>query len=248
MERHPDWDSRNNDEWLTNDNAEVVHGGSYYELATDHATAIVTREMWEAERNGGWIAWGGGECPVEKGALIDTKHRDGEVRKRSKCGLNGNRTYCGEGLSFWRHDGDSAEVIACRIHTPAQHENEEMTPSATPTPYTHRDTIIHCQAIIEDCQRAIAKHTEALASEGFELISQINAQIESADDSHNSMSDWENWKIGDLVEFVEDDGDYKKGQKAAIINVEDSGYMGSLPVELAIDWPYIESIKWHSRP
>ena len=27
----------------------------------------------------GWIEWGGGECPVERGTLVDIKDRDGYV-------------------------------------------------------------------------------------------------------------------------------------------------------------------------
>ena len=100
-------------------------------LADDYQTAIITRADWQAEREriaGGWIAWGGGECPVAGGALIDTRHRDGQERLHTSCGQYGTRTH----QMFWDHCGDGAEVIAYRLHKPEQQqpqqEREEMTP------------------------------------------------------------------------------------------------------------------------
>lgn len=60
----------------------------------------------------GWVLWNGGECPVMDGTLIDTRHRDGELRLGSVCGQYGTRT----APMFWTHTGDKAEVIAYRLH------------------------------------------------------------------------------------------------------------------------------------
>lgn len=73
-------------------------------------TNAVTREQYEAAlaaKNEGWIEWGGGECPVEKGTLVDVKLRCGSVtRQRS-----------GESLD-WQHDGkyELGAIIAYRLH------------------------------------------------------------------------------------------------------------------------------------
>lgn len=84
-------------------------------LAHDYTTAIITREQYEAAlaaKNYGWIEWGGGECPVEKGVLVDVKIR------------NGRTEYAQEALSavsyasypFWSKDDISGDIIAYRLH------------------------------------------------------------------------------------------------------------------------------------
>lgn len=59
------------------------------ELSTDHATAIVTRADWQAARaklkpaakakGDGFIRHRGGKCPVQSGALVDVRCRDGRI-------------------------------------------------------------------------------------------------------------------------------------------------------------------------
>lgn len=94
-------------------------------LAIDYTTAIITREQYEASlaaKNEGWIEWGGGECPVEKGTLVDVKLRCGSVtRKRS-----------GESLD-WQHDGqyELGAIISYRLHKPQDattRANDYMSP------------------------------------------------------------------------------------------------------------------------
>ena len=90
------------------------------ELATDHATAIVTRADWEAERaklkapkaNGdGWIRHRGGKCPVEAGARVDYRMRNGRI------GFNERAE-----LLDWGRDKEipRADIMAYRIHKPAE--------------------------------------------------------------------------------------------------------------------------------
>ncbi|EFJ2475466.1 hypothetical protein G5Z15_003788 [Escherichia coli] len=85
-------------------------GNEFYTItAIDYATAIITRDQYEAalaaskelrpyqvstehytshasagktasaDDTDGWIQWAGGECPVERGTLVDIKDRDGFV-------------------------------------------------------------------------------------------------------------------------------------------------------------------------
>jgi hypothetical protein len=52
-------------------------------LASDHTTAIITREQYEAAlaaKNDGWIEWGGGECPVSDSTIVEVRYRNGEVK------------------------------------------------------------------------------------------------------------------------------------------------------------------------
>lgn len=78
-------------------------------------SAIITREQYEAAlaaKNDGWIEWGGGECPVEKGTLVDVKHRDGEVYQ--------NKPAIGDNNVCWSHTGFHGDIIAYRLHKPSE--------------------------------------------------------------------------------------------------------------------------------
>lgn len=82
-------------------------------LASDYATAIITREQYEAAlaaKNDGWIEWGGGECPVpgDTEVLIKCKS-EGAWDFRSK--------QRADGVS-WTHDDSALDVIAYRLHQP----------------------------------------------------------------------------------------------------------------------------------
>ena len=74
----------------------------------------------------GWIQWNGGEMPVEKGALIDVKYRDGLINLHVIAGFGG----CSTGsikhkcaINF-NHSGRSVDIIAYRLHVP----QEQKTP------------------------------------------------------------------------------------------------------------------------
>ena len=72
------------------------------------------------------------------------------------------------------------------------------------SPLKWRDAIIHCQAIIEDCEREIERNTQQLAHEGFlliALITDVSACVPAVD-----MSDPENWQEGDIVVCVKEEG------------------------------------------
>lgn len=80
-----------------------------------HTDNIITRDQYEAAlavKNEGWIEWGGGECPVEKGTLIDVKHRDGEVYQ--------NKPAIGDYNVCWSHTGFHGDIIAYRLHKPSE--------------------------------------------------------------------------------------------------------------------------------
>ncbi len=82
-------------------------------LASDYATAIITREQYEAAlaaKNDGWINWGGGECPVEGGVLVEVKYRN-EKNYHIK-GVNRAWEWS------WEHHGTDGDIIAYRLHQP----------------------------------------------------------------------------------------------------------------------------------
>lgn len=96
-------------------------GGAGYiscRRATDHATAIVTRADWEAEKariagrvDGGWKRHRGGKQPVADGVRVDYRMRNGRhgINERSE-------------LLDWVRSDESPEsdIMAYRIHKPAE--------------------------------------------------------------------------------------------------------------------------------
>ena len=86
-------------------------------LAIDHATAIITRDQYEAALAAsqapasdadGWIEWAGGECPVDGDALVDVKHWSGEEYFNQPAKTYGD----------WSHIGEKGDIIAYRLHQP----------------------------------------------------------------------------------------------------------------------------------
>ncbi len=101
-------------------------------LADDYTTAIITREQYEsalAAKDDGWIEWGGGECPVPCGTIVDVKHRCGAVsgnqqawpkhHKESDVVVN---PFSNAGQAFWRHENSVVDIIAYRLHQPKKSE------------------------------------------------------------------------------------------------------------------------------
>lgn len=92
-------------------------------LASDYTTAIITREQYEyalADKNEGWIEWGGGECPVEKGTLVDVKWRDGKIDDSIPAKIIHDLDSPKRHAIRWRHLGNSHDIIAYRLHKPQE--------------------------------------------------------------------------------------------------------------------------------
>lgn len=85
----------------------------------DWELAEVTREQYESALadSDGWIEWGGGECPVEEGTLVDVRYRDGQelstlpAKGKPEGGRDASR-------AFWHNDGNLNDIIAYRLHKP----------------------------------------------------------------------------------------------------------------------------------
>jgi len=88
------------------------------ELATDHATAIVTRADWEAEKariagkvDGGWKRNRGrsDKCPVPRDQPVKVKCRDGAVFIRNM-----------PDRFDWKHQGTDSDIMRWKLHKPAE--------------------------------------------------------------------------------------------------------------------------------
>lgn len=90
-------------------------------IASDHTTAIITREQYEAAlaaKNEGWIEWGGGKFPpVSTNTIVDVKFKKGYVQSGYPAGEYS-----------WEHNWQGSNIIAYRLHQPqevAQTEAEQ---------------------------------------------------------------------------------------------------------------------------
>lgn len=92
-------------------------------LADDWNSTFVTRDQYEAAlaaKNDGWIDWGGGECPVEKGTLVDVKWRDGRIDDSIPAKISHDLDSSKRNAISWRHHGNSHDIIAYRLHKPQE--------------------------------------------------------------------------------------------------------------------------------
>ncbi len=74
----------------------------------------------------GWIEWHGGECPVEKGVLVDVRYRDGVEGLAMPALKEDPRHESGRLCMEWGRKGYRSDIIAYRIHQPEQ-EQAPMT-------------------------------------------------------------------------------------------------------------------------
>lgn len=186
-------------------------------LSVDYKTSIVTCAQWQAERDkqkgGEWKRHRGGSMPkhVSPTDMVECKRRDGEVTAIDKASA-----------FTWPHKHCRAapyrQIMSYRVISQPQAEEVEVTkPELTYTldwvevddtkpvanPIAWRDTIIHCQAIIEDCEREIQANVNLLDSEGLFMQLEPKKGMQSYDVPAVDMGDWRNWKAGDVVECIE---------------------------------------------
>lgn len=62
----------------------------------------------------GWIEWGGGECPVETGTLVDVRYRDGKGCGSVPANVD-SEGWRDADSDYWRKDGFENDIVAYRI-------------------------------------------------------------------------------------------------------------------------------------
>ena len=111
-----------------------------------------------------------------------------------------------------------------------------------------RDRIKEIDSLVENLEEERVSLVQALEDEGFALISTVLVNATPVED----MSDWKNWKEGDLLTFSERGSDYdftvgknygfiKVDEDDDILVLDDSGEENGYQVTA-------EMFKWHSRP
>lgn len=212
--------------------------------------------MTKANKDG-WIRHRGGKCPVEAGVLVEVKTRDGKVYSETSDDVQ------------WHHFKHYRDVMRYRIHKPAEHLSgfnpKEALESAENAgaiitvsmrdlhpgnPLIWRDRIHEIDRTIEALEEERVSLIQRLESEGLQLLQAKACCAVPVED----MSDWRNWKAGDLLECLtsEYEGVYEKGKVYEVkavhsqyAQVLDDCAVGSC---CSINDNHRTKFKFHSRP
>lgn len=113
------------------------------------------------------------------------------------------------------------------------------------SPLKWRDEIIELEAYEEEFRREREKLILKLESEGFKLIDHM-APVYG--EQIIDMSDWRNWKTGDIV-LISNDPDIKDGEYK-ITRTEEYDYDGDLPIQTGDGWADFSeaTVKFIRRP
>ena len=213
----------------------------------------------------GWIRHRGGKCPVRAGTKVDYRMRT------NKLGVLSTVEDCAK--LRWSHGMGPGDIMAYRIHKPAEqpviepaerkcegrscempdaesHSKECLLDAAIDQgwagPLQWRDRITEIDRTVEALEEERVSLVQRLEYEGFRLIERINASIADSMQAHEDMSDWRNWKAGDLILV---NGDEYAADGVFMISNFDFDTDTTMPVYLdRCGWPEIESMKFHSRP
>lgn len=178
----------------------------------------------------GWIRHRGGKCPVANGTLVDVRYRCGEFNYGVPALKLGDAEKVDASYAFWQHASPNPyDILAYRLHQP------KMTAEQIRTKF------------IENLAAIAALHKEQAA-----LVQQLRELgfvfVDATSESEEDMSDYRNWKRGDLLEVIKANGRVPVG--AVVQHDDEDGdetpYTKSAHHERwSID---VASLKFHSRP
>ena len=245
-------------------------GDLEFDVAEDHKTSIVTRDQWQAEREKmnkpKWIRHRGGWMPVGAATIVEVRLRCGDVQKHEACEFLWRHKDCDSAARIMAYrvieetkDQEIEEVkktnfgtITYKLEIDATEANKEIDSLVAKwgqieSPLKWRDAIIHCQAIIEDCEREIERNVNLLDAEGLMMQKDSKKAMQHyAPDV--DMSDWRNWKRGDIIS-ISNDPDIKGGEYK-VTSIEEYDYDGDLPVQVTDGWADFSeaTVKFVRRP
>lgn len=184
--------------------------GSEYE-------AVKTKEAADKD---GWIKWEGGECPVERGVLVDVVcHEGNEISSYESSDL------------IWKHGLAGVDnIIGYRLHSPAADNTENAQQENTMT--TLHDWVHELESINTRGQEL----RELIADE----VAKCGGSVEWGGDVREAESseqmDWRDLKEGDRIVIDEPstyDSDYTSaGNKHEVTCIEAEDYKGFANVEI----------------
>lgn len=248
-------------------------GSNKHELAIDQASAIITKEQWQAEREKmnkpKWIRHRGGKCPVADDVKVLYRMRSGTITSRGEP----------SSILSWDHSKSGADIMAYRvIEETKDQEIEEVKKTNFGTitykleidateatkeidslvakwgqiesPLKWRDEIIELEAYEEEFRREREKLIRKLESEGFKLIDHV-APVYG--EQIIDFSDWRSWQADDLVRVViSNDANLPIGNEYVVAKIESSACGDGMPVAVFMigdsgDYIWPEDIKYQGR-
>lgn len=216
------------EQWIISGAADVHMGVSRviggYSACDDHMTANVTKSQWQAERENmnkpKWIRHRGGWMPVGGATIVEVRLRCGDIQKHEACEFLRRHKDCDSAVNIMAYrvieetkDQEIEEVkktnfgtITYKLEIDATEATKEIDSLVAKwgqieSPLKWRDAIIHCQAIIEDCEREIERNVNLLDAEGL-MMQKDSKKAMQYYQTDIDMSDWRNWKEGDVFEVV----------------------------------------------
>lgn len=185
----------------------------------------------------GWIAWKGGECPVDEGVVIDVKFRNGTVQTAcaARCDKSPNHRYW---TWIWSHSGHESDIIAYRLHKPEQAKStavgDDETNLATkeePEAMEYKPTIEQLAAdyrnLLDFAQRKQQEADAAKADADAKLAELVAAGkalglVLSAATTEPELviTGWRDLRPGDIVEFLSGIMNDWAGREVTVKNVD----------------------------
>ncbi|QHJ85823.1 MAG: hypothetical protein [Caudoviricetes sp.] len=217
--------------WLRKDTTESLINYSHLPVSTDAAETVVTRkELMKAYDlvEQGYTLWFGGDCPVEKGILVDVVYRDNAVIRRLPA-KEGSAIQRDASITFWDHAGWENDIIAYRLS-----EEEDKSLSLPPL---SEEKIKAIKANIKykghmDWSGG-SFNSMAIDPESGEYEYEGNNLVVITKDEWNTYLDSIKIEVGDTVSFVHSDVFYEVlyvGKEKAFIKDSD-GTEYSFPLE-----------------
>ena len=118
------------------------------------------------------------------------------------------------------------------------------------SPLKWRDAIIHCQAIIDDCEREIERNVNLLDAEGLMMQKDSKKAIQHYQ-TDIDFSDWRNWQIGDRVCATKNFDDVDIGDELIITRLDHADEwqpIGMSAGSSITSWPKMNWVKFVRRP
>lgn len=218
----------------------------------NHHQTVLSREeyfhLYPAPDADGWIEWSGGECPVDAEVLVDLKWGDGFMPKGAK-----PRAF------RWKHLDSMPNIIAYRLHKPAQ-AKPEFCESVTrsipePTPAPTLDQLLQDWRNADDLakrKQAEADEAAAMRDERWKAVQARAGEMgvtvgrcESAvatDEPELVITDWRNLLVGDEIEVVESKSSRYVGLVGVVSRFDEDDELQPVRVifggsECNYDWP-----------
>lgn len=229
--------------------------------------------LYPAPDAGGWIEWKGGECPVERGTLVDVKFEDDMVMFGAPVGITGGEFE--RHLIDWSDDiCDGTRIIAYRLHKPEQEgTTEKLSPEAVSAAkdalmsesieeIVRKPTIEQLAADYrnrKDYADRKQREADSAKSDAEAKLDELVAAgkaiglVVSVDDVEPELviTDWRDLQVGDEIEIVESTRSSNEGRTGVVSRFGKTDEYQPVRVifngsECDYDWP----IKWRfiSRP